>query len=127
MARLKLCEAETDARSATAIDHCLFPPDHAELVSYLTVYGNALRTNARPKDSLSLFTRAIAIAESSGTIDGYELAFARGYHALALHAVNPKDPRAATVARAAKAALVAQPSGARLVEELTTTFPSQLR
>ncbi len=127
MAYLMSCQAETEAKSTSAVERCraalanaeaAFGTEHPQLVAYLTLYGNALRTNGRTKEAVDVLTRAIAIAEK-GTIDAAELAYAQAYFALAL---DPKDPRARAAATAATKALADRPDAAALVKELATAF-----
>ena len=126
MAQLMLCQAETEARAASAIDSChaalagaeaAFGADDPQVVAYLTLYGNALRMGDRAKDAVDVLVRAIRIGER-GTIAPGELGYARAYFALALHAVEPNDPRTRAMARAALAAITGRPDATSIIRDL---------
>ncbi len=131
MAHLMLCQAEKEAMVATAVERCraalahaeaAFGKDHAQLVGYLTAYGDALRVTGRVKEAIEVLDHAVKIGEG-GTVSAAELGFAQALLALAQHTVNARDPRALALGRTSLTTLRGRPEMARVVKELEAAFP----
>ena len=123
MAQLVLCEAENTVErcfAALGAAERAYGPNHVQLVAYLGLYGNALRTAGRAKDALVPLARAIALPSS---ISPGEHVLARAWWALALHAADPEDNRARETARAIEPELAKVPGTEQLRAELAAAFP----
>lgn len=131
MARMMLCQAETEAKSSSAVTRChdavvgaeqAYGKDHPQLVAYLTLYGDALREQKQPAESVTVLERALEIAKT-GTLSDSELPFAQGSLALSLHDIDPTSARGKELARAATTALAARPDMERMLKQLATAYP----
>ncbi len=129
-ANMMLCQAEMESRTSAAVPRCrvaldrvekAYGPRHPKLVTYLALYGNALRIGGHATAAVEALERAISIGQDVGTIEPTDLAFAQAYLALAL---DPRDPRASASAQLAVNALAGSRQSADLVAELRARFPA---